>query len=418
MKKIFVYIHVGCERRPLDARRIVEYFTRNGHIIVEKPDDAEIIFFITCGAFKFNADITFKLIKKFQKYDAELIIAGCLPAIETEELAKIFNGRTIITKDLDNMDSLFPENKIKFKEIGDANIYYKNMNVDDISSAFRKILRKSKILGKIYKKIFEHVFKNLFGEKSLFYMILSPIPNYCIRVTWGCSSNCSYCVIKHAIGRTKSKPLIDCISELKEGLRKGYKRFLLTGDDVGPYGLDIDSNLVELLDEITKISGEFTISIRAFGPQHVVKYIDELEKIIKRGKINRIDINIQTGSKRIAKLMHRYPDFDKVEDAIKRIKKSYPGIEIFTHIIIGFPSETEEEFNQSLNSVIDMDIDAGAFFQYSTRPGIDSDKIEPKVSQKEIKNRVKHAKHFLKNQGYNTVYKSKSYILLFEKKQN
>ncbi|UCD13308.1 MAG: hypothetical protein JSW60_07050, partial [Thermoplasmatales archaeon] len=125
MKKIFIY-HRSCTLRSLDASRVSSYFSKNNYKIVNKPKDADIIFFIGCAALDNVTDQSLQIIKELQKYDAELIVAGCLPTIESEKLANIFTGRTINAKDLDKdpdkMDELFPENMIKFRDIDDANI--------------------------------------------------------------------------------------------------------------------------------------------------------------------------------------------------------------------------------------------------------------------------------------------------------
>ena len=114
MKRIFV-TNYGCHLRSLDAEKIRNYFSWNGYKIVNTPENADIIFFISCAAFDKKAENALNKVKKFQKYDAELIVGGCLPVIEKEELANIFSGKTISTKDLDKIDDLFPENKIKFR---------------------------------------------------------------------------------------------------------------------------------------------------------------------------------------------------------------------------------------------------------------------------------------------------------------
>jgi len=419
MKKVFIYLHRDvCERRPLDANKLQKYLSKNGCKTINNPKDADVIIFITCGAFNAAVECAFKKIKEFQdKYDAELIVAGCIPDIEKEKLAKIFDGRTISTKDLDDIGRLFPENKIKFSSIEDANIYFQNSDEDKPVGAIKKIFRNVPWGESLYVRINEHVFKHLFGEHSILYQVLSKNPIYCIRISWGCMGNCSYCVIKKGVGPLKSKPLEECVKEFKKGLRKGYKKILITGDDVGPYGLDIGSSFPELLDKMTKIPGEYEISIRAFGPQWTIKYVDELEEIVKRNKIRRVDVNIQAGSPRICKLMNRCSDMEKMKDTFLRLKSASPCLSLFTHILVGFPTETKEEFEQTLQAIKEMKLSSGALFPYSTRAGSKAENIEPKVPQKEISRRLRYAKKFLKKEGYNVIFRSKPHAFVFAKQE-
>jgi len=202
--KVYVFVK-ACERRALDSKRYKRYFSENNHEVVDFPEDAELIIYVTCAVFNSDVDYALKKIKEFQKYDAELIVAGCLPKINKEELSEIFNGRTISTKDIEKIDDFFPENKIKFRNIEDANIFSSDVMFDDvhissISDLIKQICSKIKLLEEIQIKIKYHVLDHLLGEQSLLYkFIIKPKnPRYYIRISRGCMGNCSYCGIKNA----------------------------------------------------------------------------------------------------------------------------------------------------------------------------------------------------------------------------
>ena len=404
MKKIFIYAR-SCELRFLDASRVHSYFSHNNYKIVNKPEDADIIFFITCAAFKNVTDESLHLVKEFQKYDAELIVGGCLPIIEKEKLANIFDGRTIITKDLDKdpdrMDELFPENSIKFRDIDDANIPFQSLNEGKPIGAIKKILGNMRWMENFVIRIKGHVLKNLMGKHSFFYSVLRDEPMYRLRISWGCNSNCSYCGIKKAIGSHKSKPLEKAIEELRNGLNKGYKHFIINADDVGAYGLDIDSSFSELLDKMTNIPSEYDISIANLSPRWLTKYIDDLEEIFKRQKIIRIGVPIQSGSSRILELMNRYHDTEKIREAFLRSKTAFPMLSLHTHIMVGFPTETEEDFKQTLSFIKKCNFSAGQLISFSCKTGSEAERIEPKIPKNVIYKRLEYAKIFLKKEGYN-----------------
>jgi ribosomal protein S12 methylthiotransferase len=226
--------------------------------------------------------------------------------------------------------------------------------------------------------------------------------------------NCSYCAIKRAVGDFKSKPIEICLNEFKNGLEEGYSNFFLTAEDTGGYGLDIDSDFPDLLDKITNLDGEYKINIYALNPNWVVRYIDELEEIVKKGKIKAICIPFQSGNNRILQNMNRYSDVNKIKSAFIRIKNAYPDISLATHCIVGFPSETKQEFKDTLDFIKETELDLGVILPISIREDTSAEKIEPKVSKEEMSKRLIFAQKYLRNSGYKTP-KVKS-ILYFRKK--
>ncbi len=407
-KKIFLYAQEVCTKRSLDTTKIRNYLTQNKYIIVNSPDDADIIIFVTCAVGDRNTNFSLKKIKEFQKYKAEIIVAGCLPEIEKEQLAQIFKGKTISTKELDKIDKFFPENTIKSTELEDTNILFENKDESTLISSVRKILRKVRLLEWIeneYIDVRNYILRDLLGEQSPVYKSLTRKQFY-IRILWGCLGNCSYCGIKKAIGPLKSKPITECINEFKKGLQQGYKSFTITADDVGAYGLDINKNLPELLDKLTKIKGDYEINITDLHPRWIVKYIDELEKILRRKKIIFIDVPFQSGNDRILKLMNRYSDTEKMKNCFIRLKKAFPGLSLTTQNIVGFPTETEKEFKDTLKFIKDIDFKGGLIYRFSCKSGTDAEDINPKVNDDIMSDRLKYAKKFLRSIGCVVFYRS------------
>jgi len=402
-KRIYLYCEPeACRRRSLDATKLSEYFSKNNYETVKNPKTADIIFFITCSGVKETTDICLDKIKNFKKYDAELIVGGCLPVVDKHKLDDIFKGRSIGTKDLNHIDDLFPENKIKFKDINDANILYDNK-------------LKSKVLKNKFNKIQNFVLTHIFGKYS-YINFSSNRSQMHIRISWGCPNNCSYCTITKSTGSFYSKPFEKCINEFKNGLKNNYHDFVITADNTGAYGIDIQKNFPELLDELTNIDGEYDLFVRGITPSWLVKYIDDFEKILKKEKIKIIEIPIQSASERILRLMLRCPDTEKIKVSFLKLKSYYPSLKTFTHLIVGFPSENMEDIKKTLTFIKDADIDAGQVFPFSTKEGTKAEKIEPKVSQNEILSRMKFIKKNLKKQGYRVINLPKINALLFDKK--
>lgn len=408
MKKIFITSSIStCERRDLDAKKISEYFIKNGYKIIDKPKNADLIIFVSCAVSKEVAEITFKEIQDLKKYKAELVIAGCLPVVYKDRLDEVFDGKSIGTKDLDKIDEIFPENKIKFYTIKDANTFLPDLNSGILIRTFNIIIQKIFLLNTISKRIKSHIINNLFDEGSPIYLDVTGFGSYfSIRISWGCPGNCSYCVIKKSSGPFHSKPIDECLEELKKGLNKGYNKISITAIDIGAYGIDINSTFPELLDKMTQIPGEYEIAIRSFNPVWAAKYVDDLADILKRKKIKRMDIHIESGSQRVLKLMNRYSNIKTIKETILKLKNACPDLILDTHLMVGFPTETFEEFKETLSFVKDMDLYGGYIHRFSCGINTAAEKIEPKVSDKEIIKRLKFAKKELKKAGYHVLFAS------------
>lgn len=144
-------------------------------------------------------------------------------------------------------------------------------------------------------------------------------------------------------------------------------------------------------------------TIANLNPRWVVKYIDKLEDIFERQKITRLCIPIQSGCSRILKIMNRYSDVEKIKDAFQRLRTTFPDVQVSTHIMVGFPSETEEEFKESLSLIQECNISAGQVIPFSCKRGTKAELREEKISEYEIVQRLKYGRLFLKNAGYNVI---------------
>ncbi len=407
MKKVFVYAEHVCEKRKLDAIKVEVYLKRNGYEIVDSPKKADIIIISSCGTTDVYTQQTFDLLDRFQKYKAEKIVIGCVPKIDTEKFNEKFKGKSVATDEMEKIDEIFLDNKIKYGEIDDANVVYPHYDDGLFKNKIKKILIKNKVTKKIYVRISAFLLRFVVGRNHLLLGNLLRLPLddiYFVRTSWGCSQNCAYCGIRKATGKFHSKPFEICLEEFKAGIDKGYKRIFLPADDTGAYGKDIGRTFPELLEALTKFEGDYKISIYAMNAVWLVKYVDKLEEIVKSGKISGISVPVQSGSSRILKMMCRYNDPEKMKEAFLRIKKANPNVELCTHIIVGFPTETEEEFLESINFVIDSKINMGAILRMSVKSGTPAENIEPKVPEEEILKRAKTAQIILKKHGYKTIY--------------
>lgn len=411
-KKIFVINNTNCRRRLLDANKIQLYFRNNKFNIVHNPKKADLIIFVTCAYRNEITQDAIKKIKELQNYKAELIVAGCLPDIEKEKLKEVFSGKIISTKQLNEIDKLFPENTVKFSEIKDADAIIKEQGISNQEDVLR--FKQLPILGKINNHFRVLFLKYLLNPHLLIYLYPTKKGFYHVRISWGCKGNCTYCGIKKAIGAFKSKPVKECVEDFKKGIKNGYKNFVITADDVGAYGTDIKSSFPKLLKEFLKIKGDYGVSIQDLDPKWVVKYIDELEIIFQNPKITSVNIALQNGSKKILKLMNRYSDIEKIGKSLSRLKNKNPNLSLDTHFIIGFPTETNEDFIQTMNFVQKLNFDMGFIYRFSCKTDTKAEEME-QIKPEEIISRLQKAKQILKKQGYKVITLSKNSFYTFYK---
>ncbi len=415
-KNVFIYIK-GCERRSLDAKKISVYFKKNNYNIVNSPKIADYIIFFTCGFVNTTVDSCIKIIKKFQKFKGELIIAGCLPDIADKKLKELFDGKIIPTKKMDIIDTFFEDNKIKFKDIEDENIVWQNFNNIGINEQpaklIKSILSNSRIIKKTYIFLRDNTVEKIFIRKFPFAFLYFPEERYFdsplmnqIFISRGCIHNCSYCAIRKAVGPLNSKPKKQCIKEFKQGLKEGYKNFFIQADDVGIYGVDIKISLPELLDEMTEIKSDYKIYLSNTHPYWLIKYADQLEKIFSKNKIKYILLSIQSANSRVLNLMRRNYKKEDLINVLTRFKKADPNLKIEIEAIAGFPSETDDEFKETLDFIKESNIDSGMIFGFSPMNNTDATEMKCQISQREIKKRLKTARKYLKNLKYSVWYNS------------
>ncbi len=207
----------------------------------------------------------------------------------------------------------------------------------------------------------------------------------------GCASNCSYCSIRFAHGNIESTNKNEIIESFHLGLNKGFKKFVLIAEDVGAYGIDVNTNIVALLEELFAIDGDFKIIIDDFNPHWMIRYFDELLPLLTKysNKIEDLRIPIQSGSNRILKLMRRRYTIEEVSLCIDSLWEHIPNLKIRTHCLVGFPGETEKDFDETINFLNRYPKIAVEIFDYQERFFCDSVKFPGKVSDREIRKRVK-----------------------------
>ncbi len=391
-------IHGACTRRKLDAQKVASFFGLNGFEIVTHPQDADILILVTCAVSTKREDHSISRIRHLQKFPGELIVSGCLPAINPNRLLTVHSGRNIPTSELDKLDEVFPETQVKFTGMDDANQYYPSYS-SVFSNEFAEIVW-TKILslrmlspGYIVRRELPRLVRKVVWKEA------PETAPFSIRVSWGCNQRCSYCGIRSAVGKFRSKPRQTCRSEFEEGLRRGYREFELIADDVGAYGTDIGTSFPDLLNDLLSAPGEYSLLIWNLSPVWLIKYQEAFAPLLETHRIRGIHYPTQSGSPQILKAMRRYNDVEKTIQSVRFLKQHAPGMIVSTDIMVGFPGETEADVSETIEFVRAAGFDNVNLFMYYGVLNTPAHSLEGQVPPKEIEKRVRKVRKALEQMG-------------------
>lgn len=195
-------------------------------------------------------------------------------------------------------------------------------------------------------------------------------PNAWINIMYGCNNFCTYCIVPYVRGRERSRHIEDILADVKDCLAQGYKEITLLGQNVDSYGSDLQdgSNFGTLLAEIAKLDGKFRLRFMSSHPKDFDSSVIDV-MATSDNICNNVHLPVQSGSSRILKAMNRRYDRDKYLAIIDEIRTKMPSVGITTDIMIGFPGETDEDFEETMSLVEQVRFSNAFMFVYSPRKG-------------------------------------------------
>lgn len=341
----------GCSSNKADSN-IIRNILKSKYKIINS-DKADIIILLTCYVKLTTQNKMISRIKKLTEENKKIIIAGCMPEIDIKTIKKIASKATVLGP--------------KY--------------IDKIEKAIRG--------------------KSFTGKRKLNKAKLSKIPPdkiYTLKIAEGCNNICSYCCAKIARGDIYSFNQKDILNEIKKAVKK-YKVIHITAQDTAAYGLDKykKSKLPELINKITKIEGNFKIRIGMMNPSNTLPVLKELINSYKNKKVIRfLHIPVQSGSDKILKNMNRkykVKDFKKI---VNTFRKEIPEIHISTDIIAGYPTETEKDFQKTLELLKEIKPEVLNVSKFAPRPRTKAKKLK-QLKTEIIKERTKRIKFIRMN---------------------
>lgn len=344
-----------------ESEKIAGQLRDLGYEETQTAEDADVIVFNTCCV-RENAEQhafgNIGMYKKLKKEKRDLIIAVCGCMTQQGEFAK-------------KLSATFPF----------VDVIIGTYNIDE----FGKILQKT---VDTKKRVVEILDKNGdICEEITPYR--SSYPNAWVNIAYGCNNFCSYCIVPYVRGRERSRLPENVVDEVKNLVNEGYKEITLLGQNVNSYGHDLKNGVSfsSLLDEIGKIDGKFRLRFMSNHPKDLTEDVIEA---IKRNPhaCHAIHLPVQSGSNRILSLMNRRYSVEKYLSQIDSIRKIIPDCAITTDIIVGFPTETENDFLDTVNLVEKVKFDGAFTFVYSKREGTKAAVMDGQIDPEIQKDRI------------------------------
>lgn len=381
MKTACIAFGDGCPRGMMDAALVVEYFRENGWAVTNSFADASLVLISTCGGVDFAEERCMKLVgiaSRKMKKDARLVLFGCLPGISGERLRGAFDAEMLTPSSIGRLDEITGA-RVPLAAIKSPNVMepYKEQ-FDSCYSWLERNLVNLQLLRhypfKLKARFMPHV-----NALSCSYGTVADI-----KITYGCMGKCSYCAIRFGEGPLVSKPMDTVLAEFRVGLAAGHGTFRLIGGDVGAYGQDGGPDITVLLGEMFSHPGDYKIIWDDFNPEWLIRCYPGLKKVFTEnaGRIGYAGFPLQTGNQRILGLMNREYTVKDAMWHIADLKKAAPGLKVTTHAIIGFPTETEEEYGDTLDMIRELAFTQVAAFKYCDRPNTEACRMDGKLPER------------------------------------
>ena len=348
MAKIWVEAY-GCSASFADSEIISGLITNGGHTLVNEPQKSDLNLIVTCSVKDATANRMIHRIKKLQK--KPLIVAGCLPKAEKQTVEKFsphasLLGPNSLTKTLDVIDSTLNGNKM--------------IALDDTD----------------------------FSKVGLPRVRLNPTVSI-VEIATGCMSECTFCQTKLAKGDLVSYRIGDIVRQVKHDIKEGCKEVWLTSTDNGCYGFDNGADLPQLVNAVGEINEDFMIRVGMMNPMYMSRIKEGLLRSFENDRVFKfLHIPVQSGSDQVLKNMKRGHTKKVFKDTANSFTKKFERFSISTDIIVGFPTETEEDFAKTLELIEETRPDIINLSKYSARPGTDAAKLE-QLDVFEVKRRSK-----------------------------
>ena len=360
MSKSYHIVTYGCQMNVHESEKLAGILRASGYTEESKaPEEADIVVFNTC-CIRENAENhamgNIGALKKIKRARPDMLIAvgGCMTQQEgaAQRLRKKFPFVDIVfgTHNLDDFGTLLTRKAAQKKAVVEVPAHEGSVCEEDFS--FR-----------------------------------TSYPNAWVNIVYGCNNFCSYCIVPYVRGRERSRDPEHILREVQGLLSKGYREITLLGQNVNSYAPADGTSFPQLLRRICEGQGKFRLRFMTSNPkdfgEELIAAIADLPQVC-----NLVHLPVQAGSDRILKLMNRHYTAREYLEKVELLRKRVPGCEVSTDIMVGFPSETEEDFRRTLELVKAADFSSAFTFVYSRRSGTRAAQMEEQINEEVQKERI------------------------------
>ena len=364
---------LGCISNLMDGTAFEAVLQTEGYRLTSDLSEADLVLINTCAFNKIKEDEAVAFINRARKTaapGARLVVCGCLPEINRARLSHA------------HPDLVFgPLDPWKLGDIISLARNHAWLHDGPISYTQYSPLKKTIFRVKRVSSTLPVV-----RDSPLVRRLLGPFFIYdpdvcCIRVASGCIGHCSYCAIRFAKGSVKSRPTSDVMAAIGVAVDHGYSKLVLAGDEITAYGHDQGGgvDIIDVIDRVLANRGVHKLYLESFEPGFMIANLDAVCRVLASGRVPVFCSSAQSGSNRVLKQMCRNYTASDFEGALTEIRQSFPNIHMRSEFIAGFPGETEEDHQKSLELISRLKLDFIDVYTYEDRPGTAASRMPDKV---------------------------------------
>ncbi|WP_419786129.1 radical SAM protein [Pseudodesulfovibrio sp.] len=358
MPKVYFTPDEMCTTIKLEMRRVQDFFLVNDWEVTTDPDQADLLLCLTCSGWEKLEHNSIHTLQSLQKYGDKVVSVGCVNNVNPEGIRAVHSGRCIDTHNFEHIESLIDHPRVTMKELS-------------APSMFRT--REDYRLYDLTKRF--------------------------VNIAMGCSFKCTYCPHRIGLGPLRSRTRKDILNQIEELKQENLRILVLTGMETAYYGTDIGTTFPELLRDVLAMDGHFDIHVAQFHPIGVTKYADELLPLFSNPRVTDIQMPIQSTSPRLLKMMGRPQLSERLGDFLHQVSANNSRVVLRTDLIIGFPTETMEELDASIDFA-SANYDEAAVYGIEIRKGLPTEKyLDQTFSAEELHRRCAYAASRLEKAG-------------------
>jgi len=400
MESVCIAFGLGCPRAQVDTARLCEYVRANGWSVANELEEADVILVTLCG---YNADQEERSVRLLDSADrrrkpgSRLVVVGCLAGIGRDRLRASYDADLVPPVSGADLDGILGAT-VRLDAIADPNeiepyVRSASRHLDDTDRHPGDGRVKSVMRRALVRSGAREVLRHRHWKRELIHLVRKERV-FSIRVAEGCLGQCTFCAIRFAAGPLRSKPLDTVLSEFDAGLAGGYTHFRLIAGDLGCYGQDIGTNVAELLGLMMRRTGSFELTLLDFDLKWFIAYSDVLVDVLSRnrGRLRSLTLPMQSGSERVLQRMQRGHTARDAQTALMALRQACPQLDLYTQVLVGFPGETESDFEDTLKVLRAVRFDWVQFYDYQDRPGTEASGMPDKVPREVIRARSLRAR--------------------------